>query len=73
MLTHIHLLTILFSIFIIFNFHTDTNDYPEVYQPESKLILTERHADYAKCVSLCDSGVYHHHHLKQTHIGKCTS
>jgi len=68
---YVYTLLILFSTFLIYDFSMIGNGHPGVYLPASKLVLTERHAEYVKCVALCDSGAYHHHHLKQTHIGKC--
>jgi len=67
---YVYTLLIICSAFLMYDVSIG-NDYPGVYLPASKLVLTERHDEYRKCVALCDSGAYHHHHLKQTHIGKC--
>ena len=69
-------MTILFSVGLVFTLQKEKIDplsYPgTVYLPESKLVLTKRLDDHLRCMALCEEGVYHQHHLKHTHIGKCT-
>jgi hypothetical protein len=44
---------------------------PPLYRPEAKWKID--YPQETKCISLCQKGVYHHHSLKQTQLGKCTT
>jgi hypothetical protein len=42
---------------------------PPLYRPEAKWKVD--YPQETKCIALCQKGVYHHHSLKQTQLGKC--
>ena len=68
------ILFLCFTIYLMKQDMPDPSSFPgSIYRPDAKFIMAERLQNQLKCISLCESGNYYHHHLKQTRMAKCNS